>query len=286
VDKTIVKAYAKINLFLEIIDKRSDGYHNLETIMQTVDIYDQISFEVIDEDEINLECASLALADKEKNIVYKAAKAIKTEFAIKKGIKIKLEKSIPMGAGLGGGSSDAASTIKTLVKLWDIKTSNEKLLTIASKLGADVPFFLTGSLALCKGIGDKVTPLKNLEPFPIILVNPGFEISTATVFSRVDLSLTKKGGIHKIASLISDEKLDKNSVSNILFNRLEDFVFPYHPELLKIKNVLTKLDCASLMSGSGATVFAITKSLDHLNFVVSKLQPHPWQITPTTSINL
>jgi 4-diphosphocytidyl-2-C-methyl-D-erythritol kinase len=279
-----VKAYAKINLFLEIVGKRPDGYHNLQTIMQQIDLYDKISFQSINEDKIDLKCNKANLSADENNIVYKAVKAIKTEFNIKKGIKIVLTKSIPMGAGLGGGSSDCAQTIKALVKLWNIKTENKKLIEIASKLGADVPFFLGSPIALCEGIGEIVTPLKNIGKFPIILINPGFEISTANVFKRVKLSLTKKSGIHKICTSILDEKLDKNSISKVLFNRLEDFVFPYHGELLRIKTLLQNLGCASLMSGSGSTVFGIAQSFKHLDYVASKLQNSPWQITLTTSI--
>jgi 4-diphosphocytidyl-2-C-methyl-D-erythritol kinase len=287
-DKMFVKAYAKINFFLEIINKRSDGYHNIQTIMQTVNLFDEMQLEIIDEDKIILKCENSDLSNDEKNIVYRAAKAVKSAFEINKGVKILLKKNIPAGAGLGGGSSDAAETIKSLVKMFDIKVSSlikQKILKIAANLGADVAFFLTGGTSLCESIGDIVTPIKSAGKYYIILVNPNFEIPTADIFKRVRFPLTKKSGIHKINELILDGKLDRKNVAAALFNRLEDFVFPNYPEILKIKTVLSQLGCASLMSGSGATVFGIAENRAHLEYAAAKLQKYPWKIWISSSIN-
>ncbi|MDR2771941.1 MAG: 4-(cytidine 5'-diphospho)-2-C-methyl-D-erythritol kinase [Elusimicrobiota bacterium] len=287
--KISAKAYAKINLFLEVTSKREDGYHNIQTIMQTIAIYDELEIENINTDEIVFCCKNApTVPSGEKNIVYKAARLLKDTFGIKEGLKISLKKNIPAGAGLGGGSSDAAETIKSFVKLFDIKDSKitrQKCLKIATTLGADVPFFLTGSTALCEGIGDIVFPLKNLKKQHIILLNPNIEIPTHSVFRRLKFPLTKGGVIHKIAALISDGKFNKNSGFDVLFNRLEEFVFPYYPEILRMKTILSQLGCASLMSGSGATVFGIADSQAHLEYVKSNLKNFPWKIWLTSSIS-
>jgi 4-diphosphocytidyl-2-C-methyl-D-erythritol kinase len=251
-----LKAPAKVNFFLEIKNRKSNGYHNLESIMQTISLYDILSFELTKEG-IFFECNDKYLQNNKTNIVYKAALAIKNHFNIKSGIKIYLKKVIPVGAGLGGGSSDAALTLKALVKLWNIKTTIYELEQIAVKLGADVPFFLTGGTALCEGIGENVTPLKSINNLNIILVNPGFSIFTANVYKKVKLPLTKQIKIHTIKSLICNDFFNIRSAFNNCFNRLEEFVFPEYPEIVKIKKFLNGLGCVSLMSGSGPTVFGI-----------------------------
>jgi 4-diphosphocytidyl-2-C-methyl-D-erythritol kinase len=280
-NKTVkLKTPAKINLFLEILNKRSDGYHNLSTIMQTIALYDELTIESIPQkDIIELECNNKEVPVDETNIVYKAAKAVKLAFNIKEGVKIYIDKQIPIGAGLGGGSSNAAATIKGLIDLWHIKvkTQDERIKSIASKLGADVPFFLIGGTALCEGIGDIITPIKSIGKKNVILVNPGFSMSTALVYSRIKFPLTKTRKIHKIHSSFYDWVLNKDS----LFNRLEEFVFPYSPEIEKIKALLIQNGCISLMSGSGSTVFAITDSKEHSDKVISNLSKCQWKIYNT-----
>jgi 4-diphosphocytidyl-2-C-methyl-D-erythritol kinase len=285
--KINLKAPAKINLFLEIKNKRPDGYHNLESIMQTVSLYDELSFETT-EKGIFLECNNKSLPCDETNIVYKAVKAVKFHFNIDTGIKIHLKKEIPMEAGLGGGSSDAAATLEALVKLWNIKTTKNELKQIAVNLGADVPFFLTGGTALCKGIGEIVTPLKNIDKLNIILVNPGFGVSTSGVYKKIKFPLTNQAKIHTIKSLICDGFFNTQDAFNNCFNRLEEFVFPDFSEISKIKKVLTELGCVSIMSGSGATVFGIFNSntkIETVKFGLSKYKWKTWFVT-TTDLSL
>ncbi|MDR0978226.1 MAG: 4-(cytidine 5'-diphospho)-2-C-methyl-D-erythritol kinase, partial [Endomicrobium sp.] len=182
--KITLKAPAKINLFLEIKDKREDGYHNIETIMQTVSLYDELTFENAGKD-IFLECSNKTLPSGHNNIVYKAAKAFYEYFKIKAGIKIYLKKMIPAGAGLGGGSSDAAATLAALAKIHNVETNKQELEHIAATLGADVAFFLTGGTALCEGKGDIITPLKSIKNLNLVIVNPCFEINTADIYKKV-----------------------------------------------------------------------------------------------------
>lgn len=274
--KITLKAPAKINLFLEITGKRQDGYHNLESIMQTVSLYDELTAEDSEDDCIILECSDKNLPADETNIVYKAAKALKEHFKIDRGAKIFLKKEIPMGAGLGGGSSDAAAALKALTELWGIKAEKRVLERIAAKLGADVPFFLTGGTAFCQGIGDQITPLPDIAKVPIILVNPGFGVSTPSVYKKVKFPLTNIIKIHTINKLICDGSFNEKNAFKHCFNRLEDYVFPSYPEIAEIKSVLTDLGCASLMSGSGATVFGIFGSESQSETMNSKLQEYNW----------
>jgi 4-diphosphocytidyl-2-C-methyl-D-erythritol kinase len=269
-------APAKINLFLEIQNKRSDGYHNLESIMQTVSLYDNLSFENTGKD-IFLSSSDKSLPTDETNIVYKAAKTVKDRFNINKGVKIYLTKEIPIGAGLGGGSSDAAATLKALIKLWNIKTTKKTLEQIAVKLGADVPFFLTGKTAICKGIGEIVMPLKNIDKLNIVLVNPGIKISTADIYKKVKFPLINRAEIHKIKSLICSGLFDTKNAFSSCFNRLEEFVLPNYPKLAKIKSVLNKLGCISLMSGSGSTIFGIFDSSTGVEAIKLGLNKYSWK---------
>lgn len=272
-----LKAPAKINLFLEIVGKREDGYHLLETIMQTVSLYDELVFEEA-ESSILFESNDKSLPVDESNIIIKAAKALKEKFNIEKGAKIFLKKEIPIGAGLGGGSSDAAATIKGLVELWGIKAQKSELEKIASKLGADVPFFLSGGAALCEGIGDIVTPLNKIVKTPMLLINPGFSVSTPSVYKKVAFPLTNKRKIHTIKRLIEDGSFNEKDAFKYCYNRLEDYVLPYYPEIAKVKSILADLGCASLMSGSGATVFCISGSESQSETIKSKLRNYQWYV--------
>jgi len=271
------KAPAKINFFLEIKNKRTDGYHSLKSIMQTINLYDELFIEPT-ESKILLKCKDKYLPDGEENIICKAAREVKKHYNIHKGAKIYLTKEIPVKAGLGGGSSDAASTVKALVKLWNIKTSKRELEKIATKLGADVPFFLTGGTALCEGIGEIVTPLKNVEKLNIVLVNPGFGISSKDAFKRIKFPLTNQIKINTIMSAICNNSFNNKETFNYCFNRLEEFVFPKYPEIAKIKRVLNESGCTSLMSGSGPTVFGIYDNKIGIEKLKSDISKYDWKI--------
>jgi 4-diphosphocytidyl-2-C-methyl-D-erythritol kinase len=280
-----LKAPAKINLFLELKSKRKDGYHNLETIMQTISLYDEISFESYD-NGIFLECGNEDLPTDSTNIVYKAAKVFYGYFKIDRGVKIYLKKIIPMGAGLGGGSSDAAATLMALVKLYNVKTSKEELEKIATKLGADVAFFLTGGTAFCEGIGDVITPLKSIKDLNLVLANPGFGINTSGVYKKVKFPLTNRGKINKIISHINSGSFDKKEAFSHCFNRLEDFVLVDYPEIAKIKNILRDAGCVSLMSGAGATVFGLFDSTVNLEAFKAGLRKYTWKFWFVNSTEL
>ena len=264
--KINVKANAKINLYLEVLGKRLDGYHDIETIMQEIDLSDELEFNFVDDDKIKLAVeGKYAVSAGKDNLVYRACELIKTEFGVKKGVEIRLVKNIPFGAGLGGGSSDAAACIKILCKVWDIKIEQQKLCNLVSKLGADIPFFLFGGRCLAEGIGEKLTHLNNAEKYAVVLVYPGFEVSTKAVYKN----LTK---IDKICSIT--QILDGFNVRGkfVLFNRLEDTAIQLAPEIKNIKKLLMDLGASqSLMSGSGSSVFGIFPSIEMANSVKEKL---------------
>ncbi|GMO65342.1 MAG: 4-(cytidine 5'-diphospho)-2-C-methyl-D-erythritol kinase [Endomicrobiia bacterium] len=275
--KLHLKAPAKINFFLEIKNKRSDGYHNLKSVMQTVSLHDELFFELTDS-EVLLKCENKHLSINKENIVYKAAQILKKYYNVNKGVKIYLKKKIPIKAGLGGGSSDAASTLKALVKLWNIETSKDKLEKIAVKLGADVPFFLTSGTALCEGIGEIITPLKNIEKLNIVLVNPDFGLSSKDIYKKIRFPLTNQVKINRIIFSINNGAFNKKEGFNYCFNRFEEFVFPSYPEIVKIKKVLNELGCVSLMSGSGTTVFGIYDNESETEKLKSELNKYKWKV--------
>ena len=283
----IVKAPAKINLFLEILNKRPDGYHNIESVMHTVSLFDIIEFSPVMEDKIELICDNVELSsDVKKNIVYKAAEKIKQQYNIKQGIKIKLTKNIPMGAGLGGGSSDAAATILALNKIWNINDDIKNLELLGAKLGADVPFFMTGGVAKISGIGDIVEKINAKLNLDFILVKPNFGVSTPYAYSRVKFPLTNFHKISKIINNLEKGMFDFESAKDLFFNRFEDFIFDEYQEIKQIKEVLEDLGCASLMSGSGATVFGLVHDKENIDFILNELKKCGWNVWVASSFEV
>jgi len=283
----IVQAPAKINLFLEIINKRPDGYHNIESVMHTVSLFDILEFTEIQENKIELVCDNMQLSsDVKKNLVYKAAEKFKQQYNINKGIQIKLTKNIPMGAGLGGGSSDAAATILALNKIWNVNDDIKNLEALGAKLGADVPFFMTGGVAKISGIGDVVEKINTKLNLDFVLVKPNFGVSTPYAYSRVKFPLTN---IHKISKIINNlEKgmFDFESAKDLFFNRFEDFIFDEYQEIKQIKKVLEDLGCASLMSGSGATVFGLVHDKENIDFILNELKKCGWNVWVASSFEV
>jgi 4-diphosphocytidyl-2-C-methyl-D-erythritol kinase len=274
--KIRIKAPAKINLFLEIKNKRTDGCHSIETIMQTISLYDKLSFELT-KGKISFSCNNKSIAGNKSNIVYMAAHRVKKHFNIKDGVRIYLKKKIPIGAGLGGGSSDAAATLKALVKLWKIKFSKHEIEQIAAKLGADVTFFLTGGTALCKGKGELVTPLEKIAKLKVILVNPGYVLPTVEMYKRIKLPLTNPRKLNKIMPVICSKSFNTKKAFDTCFNRFEEIIFKNNPEVVKIKKTLNGLGCSSFVSGSGATVFGILSPGTEIRNLKFELKNHRWK---------
>ena len=251
-----LKSRAKINLSIDVIGKREDGYHIVEMIMQTIDLYDDIKLKELEEDNIIIKSECFYIPLNEDNIVYKAAKLIKEKMDIKKGIEIFIKKNIPVAAGMAGGSSNAAAVLVGLNELWELGLSKDELRDLGLKLGADVPFCIEGGTALAEGIGEKLTYIKGINKDVNILVcKPDIFVSTKEVYQSLDIKNIEKRPDNKL--LIEKKKNDDIvSVSNNMVNVLEEVTSKKYSDIKVIENIIAKNGAmGTMMSGSGPTVF-------------------------------
>ncbi|MBM7835359.1 4-(cytidine 5'-diphospho)-2-C-methyl-D-erythritol kinase [Clostridium sardiniense] len=249
------KAYAKVNIALDVIGKREDGYHLLRMIMQAIDLYDEILIEKIDKG-IRINCNKPYVPTDERNLAYKAAKLFMDKFNIKSGVNITINKNIPVSAGLAGGSTDCAAVLKLMNKMFKTNLSDQELMDLGVKLGADVPYCIIGGTALCEGIGEKITKLKSFKDKILVLVKPPFGVSTKVVYQEFDLS---KVVFHpNVEGLIKNiEEGNLKYVASNMKNLLENVTLAKYKEIISIKQSM--IECGSIgsmMSGSGPTVFA------------------------------
>ncbi len=252
-----IQSPAKVNLHLQVIAKRPDGYHDLRMVMVEISIYDEVKVALAKEG-VNLFCDHPGVPLGDKNIAVRAAKLFIEETGFDGGVDLHIKKKIPMGGGLGGGSSNAASVLMALNELTGNKVSEERLLEIGLKLGADVPFFIFKGAALAEGIGERLSKINDLPEMSFLLVNPNIEIPTASIFKSLNLELTKERESHTITGF----NYSLEPVVSILHNDLEDVVLKKHPEVAAALNLLKGEGSAEgvLMSGSGATVFGLYDS--------------------------
>ena len=269
--KLSFKTPAKINLALHIHRKREDGYHELETLLQMVTLYDRIDLETLPSG-IELECDDPGIPTDHTNLVVQAAHLLQNTYPREKmGARIRLQKRIPSGAGLGGGSGNAAGVLMGLNVLWNMNLSRKDLVPLARKLGADVPFFLTAPSALGKGRGDEVVPVQTTAKFNVLLIYPGFPIPTSWVYQNLNLKLTKReNNISIVQKFLLESQLA--CLGESLENDLEPVVFKRYPAILAIKEELSGLGAnGCLLSGSGSTVFAIFDNPDCAKSAYTKL---------------
>ncbi len=258
-----LKSRAKINLSIDVLGKRPDGYHLVEMIMQTIDLFDIIKIFSLDEDKIIISSNSKEIPTDSSNIVYKAANLIKKEFDIKKGIEIHIDKNIPVAAGMAGGSSNAAAILVGLNKLWDLNLSNDELKKLGLKLGADVPFCIEGEASLAENIGEKLTNIDGLyEDVFILVCKPELFVSTKEVYEAVDSKVIEKRPDNKL--LI--ELLKENNIellSKKMYNVLESVTKEKYPVIDEIENtMIDNKALGAMMSGSGPTVFGLYSNKD------------------------
>jgi 4-diphosphocytidyl-2-C-methyl-D-erythritol kinase len=243
---------AKVNLYLRVLRKRKDGYHDILSLMQRINLCDEMTF-APNGGGIAVRCPGTTLPEDEGNIVYRAAAAFFSRVGISPGIEITIRKRIPTAAGLGGGSSNAATTLMTLNEMNGSPMTREELMKIGTGLGADVPFFIFGKTAWVSGIGDRFPETPILPPFWFVLINPGFAISTKLVYQGLNFGLTKQGINYSIPRFST-----KEDVIGGLTNDLEKVTVKLHPILDEIKALLLSSGArGALMSGSGPTVFGI-----------------------------
>lgn len=255
-EKLTINTRAKINLTLDIINKREDGYHNLNMIMQSIDLFDTIHFQKIDEG-ITLSCNHKYMPTDNNNIIYRAASLLKEKYDVSQGVKIELIKKIPIQAGLGGGSSNAAGTLRALNELWELSIDDKELLELSCELGADVPFCIMEGTALAEGIGEILTPVRDLPRFYVLLVKPPVGISTPWAYSKININDIKiRPDSKRMIEAINTG--DRNGILKNIGNVFEKFIFPHYPELNEIKREMAEVGAlAQLMSGSGPTIFGL-----------------------------
>jgi 4-diphosphocytidyl-2-C-methyl-D-erythritol kinase len=259
-----LKSYGKINLFLDVKGKLPSGYHDIVTVIQSIDIYDEITLKPVNEDKIIIECSDLSIPVDESNTCFKAAMVLKDTFGINSGIHIYIDKKIPAGAGMGGGSSNAAAVIKGLNALWKLNLSREELSAIGVRVGADVPFCLVGGTCLAEGIGDKVTDLNDFLWNDILLVKPEFSISTAFIYKNLKSDYYNLYDSSLMLRHLSSH--DHESTARSVSNTLEKVVEIFHPQIKDIKGLMIDNGAiSSIMTGSGSTVFGLFKDSTTLN---------------------
>jgi 4-diphosphocytidyl-2-C-methyl-D-erythritol kinase len=258
--KTIrIEAPAKINLTLDVLRKRPDGYHDMSMVMQTIQLCDILHLEEIHEG-IQVFCSDPRIPCDRSNLVYKAAETLMKHGGLQKGIRIHIEKHIPLEAGLAGGSADAAAVLKGLATMWGLPDNLEEWMALGNTIGADVPFCLMGGTALAEGTGNVLTPLTSLPHYHVVLVKPGFGISTGKAFSTLDLNgLGPRPDNEKMREAL--QTADRAAIEAGLVNVFEQGAFKEHPVLKDIKKQLLEQGAqASLMSGSGPTMYGLFRS--------------------------
>ncbi|MGD6903125.1 4-(cytidine 5'-diphospho)-2-C-methyl-D-erythritol kinase [Bacillus infantis] len=254
--KLLVKAPAKINLSLDVLYKRPDGYHEVEMIMTTIDLADRLELTELKKDEIRIISHNRFVPDDQRNLAYQAASLLKERFKVKQGVAITIEKTIPVAAGLAGGSSDAAAALRGLNKLWGLGLSLDELAEIGAEIGSDVSFCVYGGTALATGRGEMIKHLPAPPTCWVILAKPFIGVSTADVYRRLDLK-----GIHHPNTRGMVEAIKDGNYSRVcenVGNVLEDVTLNLYPEVAQIKDQMKRFGAdAVLMSGSGPTVFGL-----------------------------
>lgn len=271
-------APAKINLFLDVIRKREDGYHDLGTVFQTVDAGDTVEAELRDDGEIHLTYNEPQNYPLESDLVFKAAKALKEYANCALGADVHLTKVMPLGAGLGGGSADAAATLRLLNRLWNLNLPFETLESIGARLGADVPFLIRGGTAFAEGIGERLTfvePLELPEGAALLIATPLDAVPTKDAYAGVPKSGPDRWEQYKAAwSAQSSSTIPQYLNTASYFNAFEISVFPTHPLVAEMKQKFIELGAdVALMSGSGASVFGIFKTKELAEKAAAALKP-------------
>lgn len=283
-DKIIVKARAKINLSLDILGKREDGYHDVKMLMQTVELHDSVLISKRD-DGIKIKCNIPYVPTDIRNVVYKVAQFIIEEYKLKLGVYINLRKNIPVASGLGGGSADAAAVLEGLNILFELSLSKEQLMNIGRRFGADIPYCIIGGTVLAEGIGEKLTMLPSLPKTTILICKPNTHISTSYVYTNLDLSKVKQ---HPDTELLINaiKEGDVRTLASNMKNVLETVTVAERPIINDIKNVLIGNGAqGTMMSGSGTSVFGIFDNRYKALQVVSKLKRFSKEIFITSTYN-
>jgi len=282
----ILPAFAKVNLRLRVRGKRPDGYHEIDTVLQTISLHDTITLTVTESPEIVLSCDDRSLPTGADNLVYRAATALQARFAPAKGAHIRLEKRIPVQAGLGGGSSDAAVTLLGLTYLWETDAPAQELLKIASGLGADVAFFFFGGIARGTGIGTDLAPLRDAPDRFLVVLKPNASISTAHAYGSLQARSLTTAEAKTILSSSARGEISDSFDSKAFQNDFEPVVFELEPEIKRAKNALMRAGAgAVLLAGSGSAVFGIFDSGDAQERAIQVIELEAgWRVFPCRTV--
>ena len=260
-EKLTVPAFAKINLGLRVLGRRPDGYHEISTVFQTISLHDTLTFEAAPSGRFELICTDPEIPADETNLVMRAASALRERFGVASGARVWLEKVIPAGGGLGGGSSDAAVALAALATLWGVETDARELAEIGARLGADVPFFLTGGTALGTGTGTDILPLSDAPKMHLCVVTPGVRVSTAEAYGALGAPALTKEEVLVNLSVSRTEADFPDSLCDVTSNDFEAVVVRLHPEIGRAREALAGAGAGRVMlSGSGSSVFGVFES--------------------------
>lgn len=265
------KAPAKINLSIDVLAKRDDGYHEVEMVMTTIDLADRIELVGHEDDKITIHSQNRYVPDDHRNLAYQAADILKRKFSIKQGVDITIDKVIPVAAGLAGGSSDAAATLRGLNILWELQLSIDELAEIGSEIGSDVPFCVYGGTGLARGRGEKIKKLPAPPKCWVILAKPEIGVSTSDIYQHLNLqNVTHPNTSEVIHAILSN---DYRHICGHIGNALEDVTLRLYPEVLHIKEQMKKFGAdAVLMSGSGPTVFGLVQHESRVHRIYNGLR--------------
>lgn len=272
--EVVLRTSAKVNLALEVLGKRGDGYHEIATVLQAVDLFDRLKLEAADTLSMHTDDPDLPTDD--GNLVMRAARLLQEAARIETGARIRLTKRIPVAAGLGGGSSDAAAALWGLHRLWGLRWSRARLQELAVELGMDVPFFLGSGRAVATGRGEHLTTLPGGGGYALVLVNPRVPLSTREVYARIPIGWRAEStGTERVIEALRTRNVSKMAAA--LTNNLESVVEPVLPVIGRMKAALLAAGAlGAIMSGSGPTVFGMARSLDHARQIRTRVSRVGW----------
>ena len=284
-------SFAKINWSLHILGKRPDGYHEVRTILQTVSLHDDLHFEGSEDEAVILSCNDPDIPTGNENLVVRAAIALKARFKINQGARIRLEKRIPSKAGLGGASSNAAVSLLALARIWNVEVRTAELLEIATRLGADVPFFLEGGCALATGTGATISPLPDSEVQHLVVITPNANISTAKAYAALSSTALTTMNTDPILPNSHEEANSRPSVPwslhGDLINDFESVIFDIEPEIRRTKETVLQAGALeALLAGSGSSVFGIFADREDQERAVNEIKLEAgWRIFPCVTVS-
>jgi 4-diphosphocytidyl-2-C-methyl-D-erythritol kinase len=281
--KLRANSFAKINLALSVLGRRMDGYHDIQTIFQSISLHDELEFR--ESAQLQLLCEDFPDLRSEDNLVWKAASLLASTLAEKRGVSITLKKRTPAGAGLGGGSSNAAVALLALRRFWDIDMPDSDLSALAARLGSDVPFFLNGGTALGVGRGEIIHSLPDIMPEHLVVIFPGIHVSTAEAYRSLNLGLTSSAEDHRIQRFCGQVQDGIRALTGI-FNDFEVSILAAYPGIRKAKSFLeSKGAIVSMLSGSGSSVFGFFSDEESASAAAREAAREAWRVFPAKTLS-